>query len=90
MSKLLLPAFLVLLFNSAYLAAFADPTVFYMGNVLVHILLGLLLIIPFLLWLRKNFSNLSFASRMGAGLLIVGAIIGAILTWTGAYRPYRF
>jgi tetratricopeptide (TPR) repeat protein len=33
-------ALLVLLLNTAYLAAFASPTIFYMGNVIVHVLLG--------------------------------------------------
>lgn len=32
--------FLVLLGNSAYLAAFATPSIFYMGNVVLHIALG--------------------------------------------------
>jgi hypothetical protein len=32
--------FLFLLVNSAYIWAFASPTVFYMGNVLVHLFLG--------------------------------------------------
>ena len=33
-------AFLLLLVNTAYIAAFASPTVFYMANVLLHLLLG--------------------------------------------------
>ena len=35
--------FLALLVNTAYLAAFASPTIFYMGNVLLHLGLGLAL-----------------------------------------------
>ena len=35
--------FVVLLLNTAYITAFASPTIFYMGNVLVHLLLGLVL-----------------------------------------------
>jgi cytochrome c-type biogenesis protein CcmH/NrfG len=34
--------FAVLLLNTAYIAAFAEPTVFYMGNVLVHLIGGLI------------------------------------------------
>ena len=32
--------FIVLLLNTAYIAAFASPTVFYMANVLLHLVLG--------------------------------------------------
>jgi tetratricopeptide (TPR) repeat protein len=39
--------FLVLLANSAYLAAFASPTVLYMSNVLLHVGLGLALAVAF-------------------------------------------
>src|SRR3954453_2998804 len=33
--------FVVLLVNTAYITAFASPTVFYMSNVLAHLVLGL-------------------------------------------------
>ena len=32
--------FIVLLLNSGYIAAFAHPTIFYMTNVLAHLMLG--------------------------------------------------
>ena len=35
--------FVVLLVNTAYITAFASPTVFYMTNVLAHLVLGLVL-----------------------------------------------
>src|SRR5688572_1774364 len=38
--RLLAVLLLLLLLNSAYLAAFASPTLFYMTNVLAHLLLG--------------------------------------------------
>ncbi len=40
----LLAGFLLLVLNSAYLAAFADPSLFYFGNLLLHLILGLLLV----------------------------------------------
>jgi uncharacterized membrane protein YagU involved in acid resistance len=46
--------FVVLLVNTAYLAAFADPTVFYMSNVLLHFLLGLVLAVAFALLLARR------------------------------------
>ena len=39
--------FVVLLVNTAYIAAFASPTIFYMGNVLAHLVLGLVLAVAF-------------------------------------------
>src|SRR5690242_10018120 len=39
-NKWLAVCFLVLLVNTGYIAAFASPTVFYMGNVLLHLGLG--------------------------------------------------
>ena len=44
---------LVLLVNSAYLAAFAQPSIFYMGNVLLHLGLGLALMVLALMWARR-------------------------------------
>lgn len=35
-------SFLLLLLNTAYISAFASPTVFYMGNVLLHLVLGVI------------------------------------------------
>src|SRR5664279_5273210 len=46
-------ALLVLIVNSAYLAAFAQPSIFYMGNVLLHLGLGLALMVLALKWSRR-------------------------------------
>jgi len=46
-------AFVILVLNSGYLAAFAEPTLFYMLNVLLHIVLGMALIIPFFIFVRR-------------------------------------
>ena len=43
----------VLLVNSGYLAAFAQPSIFYMGNVLLHLGLGLGLMVLAALWARR-------------------------------------
>jgi Tfp pilus assembly protein PilF len=37
--------FVALLLNASYLAAFADPTLVYFGNVLLHVVLGLVLLV---------------------------------------------
>src|ERR1035437_8288105 len=44
----------VLLVNSAYLVAFAQPSIFYMGNVLLHLGLGLSLMVLAAMWVRQN------------------------------------
>jgi tetratricopeptide (TPR) repeat protein len=43
----------VLIVNSAYLAAFAQPSIFYMGNVLLHLGLGLGLMAIAARWVRR-------------------------------------
>lgn len=54
LAKALAVLFLVLVVNSAYLAAFASPTVFYMGNVLIHVVLGVGLSAAFIWALIKS------------------------------------
>ena len=54
LSKWIAVAFLVLLLNTAYIAAFASATVFYMGNVLIHLVLGLGLSIAVVFLIAKN------------------------------------
>jgi len=49
--------FAILVLNSGYLAAFAEPTLFYMLNVLLHVVLGVALIIPFFIFVRRFLAN---------------------------------
>ncbi len=49
----ILGAFLLLLLNSSYLAAFASPTLFYFANLLLHVGLGALLLLAAIPLLRK-------------------------------------
>ena len=58
-TKLLLLGFLILLINSAYLISFGEPTLFYIGNVLIHIVLGVVLIVPFIVYVCKRFDGMS-------------------------------
>src|SRR4249920_1542692 len=44
----------VLTVNGAYLAAFAQPSIFYMGNVLLHLGLGLSLMVLAAVWARRH------------------------------------
>jgi len=47
-------AFLALIVNSAYIAAFADPSIFYMANVLLHLGLGLALMVVAVIYARRH------------------------------------
>jgi hypothetical protein len=46
--------FAALLVNTGYIAAFASPTIFYMANVLVHLVLGVALAAGFAVLLRQD------------------------------------
>jgi len=50
-------AFVILVLNSGYLAAFAEPSLFYMLNVLLHVVLGVALVIPFFIFVRRFLEN---------------------------------
>lgn len=62
-----------LLLNTAYIAAFAEPTVFYMGNVLAHLAGGLLLTVVAFWAFPRSISI----------VLAVAALAGLYLAWFG-------
>src|SRR5438045_4832616 len=66
---------LLLLLNSAYLAAFPSPTVFYMANALLHLVLGVAL---FVAWRQIPFLP----------VLLGAAACGAYLAVSGNTRPH--
>jgi tetratricopeptide (TPR) repeat protein len=77
-------AFVALLINTAYIAAFASPTIFYMANVLLHLVLGVVLAFAFVALLAQDADirrwtlgpALLFAVALGMGLYL--AIYGNI------------
>jgi tetratricopeptide (TPR) repeat protein len=87
--KLLVIGFLLLLVNSSYLAAHADPSVFYFGNVALHIGLGLLLagVSAVSLLKRPKMPPLIQAGAVGLGL---STGFGIFLMIVGATRPHRW
>ena len=100
MRKLSLITFLILLINSAYLFSFGEPTLFYIFNVLFHVGLGVVLIIPFSIYTyqylgrslqahiqKKQISTLGQVGSIG---IIVGIISGGYLMIVGATTPYRW
>jgi Tfp pilus assembly protein PilF len=80
---------LVLLLNSGYIAAFAHPTIFYMGNVLAHLVLGVALAVAFaVLLVRDADSRRRFAAP--ALLFAIALGIGLWITWYGNIREHAW
>lgn len=82
-------AFLVLLVNSFYLFSFALPTVFYMSNVLLHVVLGAVLFAVFV-WGLSVSSEFRQRVRFAAIPLLIAAVLGFVLVKTGALFEYRY
>jgi tetratricopeptide (TPR) repeat protein len=78
----------VLLLNTAYLAAFATPSLFYFSNVALHVLLGLVLFGLGARWLQLNWRSLPILGLLAGVLLAVGGVLGVALTITGATRAF--
>jgi tetratricopeptide (TPR) repeat protein len=81
--------FLVLLVNTAYVWAFAFPTVFYMTNVLFHLGLGTVLFLV-LLWLAKSNPGLRSGLVSAIGLFGVAFVLGGWLTVQGNVAEQRW
>src|SRR5229473_3321629 len=86
MRKLLGVLALLLVLNSAYIAAFAFPTIFYMGNVLLHVVLGIVTAVLFGWYIAKHREFY----RANLGLLAVAAVLGVWLTYSGATTQNRW
>jgi tetratricopeptide (TPR) repeat protein len=76
--------FLFLLVNTGYVAAFSSPTVFYMTNVLGHVVLGAVLAIALFFIGRRT--GLLSGARIAVVLLLLAFLLGAILTYAGNIR----
>jgi tetratricopeptide (TPR) repeat protein len=86
-SAALIVGFVLLLLNSAYLAAVADASLFYVSNVLLHIALGAVLAVAGAWQLRRVGFNAALA--LAVPLLTVGAAIGFYLSIAGASGANR-
>ena len=78
--------FLLLILNSAYIWAFASPTVLYMGNVLLHVVLGVAVAAGAVLLLRGRWRE---APIEAAGALGLATGLGLFLTFAGATRDHN-
>ena len=77
----------VLLINSGYIAAFADPTIFYMGNVLAHLVIGVLLAVLFGAVLSRD-AELRRRLMFPAVILAAAVGLGLFLAWAGAIHDH--
>ena len=100
MRKISLSIFLILLLNSAYLFSFGEPTLFYIFNVLLHVGLGIVLILPFSIYVYKHLGRslqahiqkerISTLGRIGIIGIAIGILSGGYLMIVGATTPYRW
>src|SRR5262249_7167665 len=89
-ARFLVAGFLVLLLNSSYLAAYDDPTAFYFANVGLHLLLGVILALWFLVFVVRRLKQLSLTFLVGAAFAGAGALMGGFIMIFGATRQYRW
>ena len=71
---------LVFLVNTGYIAAFGTPSLFYMANALLHLVLGLVLV---------ALCRAGFSPRGTSVPLILTTILGLILAYVGNTRDHR-
>ena len=89
-TKLSFFGFLFLLVNSGYLVSFGEPTLFYISNVLLHVAVGVLLVIPFVGFVSRRFTGMSIMGKGGVIFLAVGGASGGYLMVVGATTPNRW
>ena len=81
--------------NTAYLAVSASPTIFYYGNVVLHIVGGIALVVAWLMW-GKGLQALADRRGLKAApytiaytILAVGIAFGLLITVVGAAGRWR-
>ncbi len=89
LSKWIAASFLVLLVNTAYIAAFASPTVFYMGNVLIHLALGVALSIAVVFLVAKN-TELRHSIATALVFFLLALLAAVYLVAAGNVREHRW
>ena len=76
-----------LLVNTAYIWAFASPTIFYMANVLLHVGLGLALAAGAVALIRNRWRQ---APAGAVGAFAIALALAVFLTIAGATRDHRW
>src|SRR5690349_14433182 len=89
LGAVLLACGLLLVGNSAYLAGFGDPNIFYVANSLLHPALGILAAILFVVYLARNRNLFTGFTGVGARLLLAASTgYGIFLAIVGMTRPH--
>jgi cytochrome bd-type quinol oxidase subunit 2 len=89
LAQVLLVLSLILAANSAYVSAYGEPNLFYVLNDLLHPLLGILVAILFILFLRRHRDYFAaFAGKLSVMLLAISAAYGIFLIFVGMTRPH--
>jgi tetratricopeptide (TPR) repeat protein len=87
--KLAAILFLLLLVNTAYIWAFASPTVFYMTNVLLHLGLGTVLFVALICLILRDTETRS-AMPLAFGMILLAFLLGTYLTGMGNTLDHRW
>jgi tetratricopeptide (TPR) repeat protein len=81
--------FVLLLLNTGYISAFDTPSIFYMGNVLLHLVLGLTLAGASALLLKRQ-PELRRPLIAPAVVFAIALAFGLYLVWIGNLREHRW
>ena len=81
--------FVLLLLNSGYISAFATPSIFYMANVLLHLVLGVALAVAFALLLERE-PELRRPLIAPSVIFAIALAAGLYLAWAGNLREHRW
>ena len=81
--------FVILLLNTGYISAFATPSIFYMANVLLHLVLGVVLAAAFALLLKRQ-PDLRRPLIAPAVLFAIAVVSALWLVWLGYLREHRW
>ena len=83
-TKLLVAGFFILLINSSYIGAYANPTIFYFLNLAFHMAGGLALAILYTYYLARRARQLPALLLVASAIIGVGVIFGIFLMVFGA------
>ena len=89
-SRICFYAFFFLIINSAYLWPHAEPHIFYIFNVVIHLFLGITLTAIVSWYLLKNFKKIQFKSKLGLTCFLVSAVPAIALLFIGNIQPNRW
>ena len=82
---------ILLVFNAGYIWAFASPTIFYMGNVLAHLVVGLVFLVSGVMLLARDTDlRRRLPIRLSAVAMLAAFAFGSYLVYEGNLREMRW